>query len=133
MLARHVQWANLDGLIYILDLKSETYFALEPAYRERWEAIARYDRSPTNIFDDEDLYQTAKANGWLTNVAKPGCKTRFVGIRALPRALRASPLAAWACLAYVSASLQLRGFYELMERLQSAPVPVDEVLRETRR
>jgi hypothetical protein len=128
MLATHIRWVNLDGLIYILDLKAEAYFALEPSHSEAWMALAAGGHEDRNVLEhlDKDFCETLRANGWLTNIARPSRPAYCRAIRWVPLALRHSALAAWICLIYVSLSLKLRGFNYLVERLESLPTPTDD-------
>jgi hypothetical protein len=131
MLATHIRWVNLDGLIYVLDLKSEAYFALEPKYSAAWMALAANGHKNGSDLD-QDFYKTLEANGWLTSIARPSRPTGWRAIRWILRSLRSSALAAWVCLAYVSVSLKVRGFNDLMERLECLPSPNDDGLDDAR-
>jgi hypothetical protein len=127
MLATHIRWVNLDGLIYVLDLKAEAYFALEPMYSEAWMALAaggRDDGGDLNL--NKDFYETLRENGWLTSTPRPSRSTYWRVIRWVPHNLRSSALAAWVCLAYVSLSLKLRGFNDLLARFESIPAVTDD-------
>jgi len=131
MLATHVRWVNLDGLIYVLDLKAETYFALEPTYSKAWIALATGGREEGRHLD-KDFYNTLRENGWLASVARPSRPARWRAIGWVPRTLRCSSLAAWVCLAYVSVSLKWRGFHDFVQRLESLPPASDDGSQEVR-
>lgn len=122
--APHIRHVWLDDRVAILDLRSESYFALDPTASAMWRELASghdreqrlrnlhrqfSDQSPRLEPDLDAFMRRGIEAGWLLQARSAPCQ---VG-RALPRrrpARRFLTVRAWWSLFRVSRSLSVRGF-----------------------
>jgi Transglutaminase-like superfamily len=124
-LAGHVRWAEVDGVVYVLDLRRGAYSALDPAWSPAW--LAAVGDGPAQSEPASDgpeaaaLIGAARRRGWISDVPDAGAPIRPDAV--LPMLCRVRPsLAAWYAL--VRAGLQLRrGFWPAYSALARGGAP----------
>ena len=122
-LSPYVRYVDISGRITILDIRSESYFALEPLASMMWKELAEGDteaQSLTGIIrqtgsDDPELAEDLASfagqcvdKGLLTLVPDvlPGLEVKKRAVRRW----RFAAVRAWLCLARATRSLSHRGF-----------------------
>jgi|TARA_R100000501_G_scaffold15113_1_gene27441 hypothetical protein len=123
LLARHIRWADVDGLIVVLDAKAGRYLALPPETGELWRLMFMTDHGPPSIGPPdqsrrmERLGEQLKTIGWLKGADDPPVRPRRL---ALPCR---SPLF---CLISAFALLRFAGFQAALGWAERSAARPDE-------
>lgn len=125
--ADYIRWKSIDGLVYLLDLRSESYFAFDEVASFLW--VAAHDCPSREALEDALLAQYAVDRGVAEsdlNQFLEDCRMRGLtfsepsqstGIRTLPRHRRLLTLHAWFSLLRTAFSLRATGFSQSYSRL----------------
>ncbi len=66
-LTPHIRWVDIEGRIFIIDLRRGEYFGLDKAHADAWRALAIQTNSDQDISgaNRDHLLAAARARGWL--------------------------------------------------------------------
>jgi hypothetical protein len=127
--------ANMDGLMVLMDLRTEEYFALDPSSTTYWEALERRsgeiaaarsdvvgaveaERAAARGAAFDAFVRECTRRGFLVESDEPASEASFPMTTIADGALRALParLAAWVCMVATWRSLRISGFAQTYRR-----------------
>jgi hypothetical protein len=132
-IAGRVRWAEVDGRITLLDLRSESYHALDPVASEMWRRAAHpegraqalhrlhqcFDVDPERLASDFDAFVTGCARRGFLEQARPGREPGSEDADRRPSGRRFLTARAWWSLFRTSRKLVREGFARTYERFAS--------------
>lgn len=116
----YLHWVEIDGMIYILDVLSDAYYALHPDFSESWQRLAG-DKS--GEYQDAELIEHLVDSGFAIDEHSPDLSSS-----SLPTAPSANwilkrfpAFVAWRVLRKVAAQLESLPFYQVYTSLKRYP------------